>query len=674
MAKKYDVPEWAATSEESFSLEVLKNGSIIDNIELSGKDHFVFGRQPDICDFLLDHESISRQHAVLQFKNDGSLQLYDLGSSLGTFLNKNRCPQRQYVRVFVGDIIKFAGSTRQYLVCGPSNQMPEEYDSANMQKYRQKLSERTILMEKKREEESSLGISWGFADDAPPEDWEEEESEKRSHIEEEKEKKLPAYVKNDPNYDRKYGESFSASLVESEIVDKDREIYEKIKAKEKKIQNMQEEIRRIYMKEKKQEGELTEGQQAAVQRNDQRIEVLKNEIEELEMKIRTNNKYRESGQGPRSAHGKSARDADNDDVIDETNVTAADASTNWRLKRRLSKKSSHSVVQTQRNQTHAYSYEELCAESQEVQLKLNELSQEICTLNEVISKGIAVPSAHAESPSNSGEKDGDAMTLDDVLLDLNRREAVAKKQRLEQQLRDNMTRFGTVNKLLKIATPAIIYRKAEITSDPSARTPAPPPPLPSVNHLGVFIEQGNASSLKSDVIPEINSEDLRPDDAQRFDNLTCPVAVTCQSVMSLAVSETSLDSQGADTTLGETTLSDTTFSVEMRAGVSGTSVRKETKRTSEERHTVGNSMSLSVTVQQLANTNKRKRDSVLGPSRPHPNALNPQQIFRPNVATLAPAPVLPSAGDMLEGGESTWVPPKNQSGDGRTALNLKYGY
>ena len=49
---------------------------------------------------------------------------------------------------------------------------------------------------------------------------------------------------------------FSKGLSETETNAKDTALLEKIKAKEQKIQNMQEENRRIYMKEASQPGKL----------------------------------------------------------------------------------------------------------------------------------------------------------------------------------------------------------------------------------------------------------------------------------------------------------------------------------------------------------------------------------------------------------------------------------
>jgi hypothetical protein len=46
----------------------LKEGVIINNIELVGKTHYILGRQPDIVDLQLDHPSISRKHAALQYR------------------------------------------------------------------------------------------------------------------------------------------------------------------------------------------------------------------------------------------------------------------------------------------------------------------------------------------------------------------------------------------------------------------------------------------------------------------------------------------------------------------------------------------------------------------------------------------------------------------------------
>lgn len=63
-------PDWAIEPLSGvYYLEVLKEGELIDRINLDRRRH-IFGRQLQTCDFVLDHQSVSRQHAaVLPHKN-----------------------------------------------------------------------------------------------------------------------------------------------------------------------------------------------------------------------------------------------------------------------------------------------------------------------------------------------------------------------------------------------------------------------------------------------------------------------------------------------------------------------------------------------------------------------------------------------------------------------------
>ena len=77
-----------------FSLETMKGGQIISRTDLDKKSHYTFGRTP-ACDVFLEHPSISRLHAVIQFRAaDGQPLLFDAGSVHGSFLNKRRVKPR----------------------------------------------------------------------------------------------------------------------------------------------------------------------------------------------------------------------------------------------------------------------------------------------------------------------------------------------------------------------------------------------------------------------------------------------------------------------------------------------------------------------------------------------------------------------------------------------------
>lgn len=121
----YTEPPWAEVPGVPYTFELLKNGAILDTVPLSQQSYFVVGRLP-VCDISLEHPSISRYHAVVQYRGKAGdtgvvgeelgFYIYDLGSTHGTFVNKNKIPPKTYIRLHVGHVLKFGGSTRLFIL------------------------------------------------------------------------------------------------------------------------------------------------------------------------------------------------------------------------------------------------------------------------------------------------------------------------------------------------------------------------------------------------------------------------------------------------------------------------------------------------------------------------------------------------------------------------------
>eukprot|EP00249_Psilotum_nudum_P022064 c28360_g1_i2 orf=210-1568(+) len=109
-------PDWAVEPRPGlYWLEVVKDGEVLDRIPLDKRRH-IFGRQAVTCDFVLDHPSVSRQHAaVVQHKN-GSIFVIDLGSVHGTFVANERLTKDSPVELEIGQSLRFAASTRSYVL------------------------------------------------------------------------------------------------------------------------------------------------------------------------------------------------------------------------------------------------------------------------------------------------------------------------------------------------------------------------------------------------------------------------------------------------------------------------------------------------------------------------------------------------------------------------------
>ncbi|XP_076253695.1 kanadaptin isoform X2 [Rhynchophorus ferrugineus] len=185
----YKEPTWSGLPETSgrpYIFEVLKNGTIIETIDLMKKPYWVFGRLNN-CDICMQHPTISRYHAVLQYRDvptesdPPGFYLYDLGSTHGTFLNgKNKLKPKIYVPVRVGHMIRLGCSQRSYILTGPEDDEDEESELSvtelkqlRIQKIaerQEKLRKQELEREERLRKEEERGVDWGLGDDADEND------------------------------------------------------------------------------------------------------------------------------------------------------------------------------------------------------------------------------------------------------------------------------------------------------------------------------------------------------------------------------------------------------------------------------------------------------------------------------------------------------------------------
>lgn len=125
----YKQPTWSGTPPCLYSFEIIKNGAFVDTYNIK-TPFIIFGRL-DVCDIVFEHPSVSRYHAVVQYcQGDSShaqgFYLYDLGSTHGTFLNKEKITPKVYYKLKVGYIFKLGGSTRLHIFQGPEEEATDE--------------------------------------------------------------------------------------------------------------------------------------------------------------------------------------------------------------------------------------------------------------------------------------------------------------------------------------------------------------------------------------------------------------------------------------------------------------------------------------------------------------------------------------------------------------------
>lgn len=113
--------------KDRWKLFIFKGDAVVDTVELSQRSCWLVGRETAVVDLPAEHPSVSKQHAVIQFRfvekrNEfgdriGRVKPYliDLESANGTVLNGDKVPDSRYLELRDKDVVRFGLSTREYV-------------------------------------------------------------------------------------------------------------------------------------------------------------------------------------------------------------------------------------------------------------------------------------------------------------------------------------------------------------------------------------------------------------------------------------------------------------------------------------------------------------------------------------------------------------------------------
>jgi len=114
---EYKVPSWAGKPPAGFHLDVIKDEKLIQKLMIDEKGSYMFGRNSQLNDFTVDHNSCSRVHAALLYHTAlKRFFLVDCGSTHGTYIGNVRIEEHKPTQLATNMKFHFGASTRSYLI------------------------------------------------------------------------------------------------------------------------------------------------------------------------------------------------------------------------------------------------------------------------------------------------------------------------------------------------------------------------------------------------------------------------------------------------------------------------------------------------------------------------------------------------------------------------------
>lgn len=117
MSNHYEIPSWAGKPPTGLHLDVIKDDKLVQKLMIDEKKCYLFGRNPQMNDFCIDHASCSRVHAAFVYHKQLHIAyLVDLGSTHGTFIGTLRIEGQKPTQLQINSQFHFGASTRQYIL------------------------------------------------------------------------------------------------------------------------------------------------------------------------------------------------------------------------------------------------------------------------------------------------------------------------------------------------------------------------------------------------------------------------------------------------------------------------------------------------------------------------------------------------------------------------------